>query len=227
MLKKHKNGFLDVIRKNNFDPKRFEATDDEKSAFEPFVLQMRDSPMKFIARTSNEDFNAFDCAWTKFAPNFPLTKYTPNGWGEIDLIYQKFEEWLRSDVSNYISETMTPNLWEQINLQQPIISGSVLEGDDFSDFTDEEKAQLRLALSEFRALIIENLEPTEEQLKIIDARLSYVADALDRLNRFDWRSILISTVFSISVALSLDTTRGKILFDLLKGVFSNVVYLLK
>jgi len=227
MLKKYKNGFLEIIQRNKFDPKVFEVTEDDTAAFKPFVLQVKDTPFRFVTRSSDRDFHVFDCAYTEFAPRFPLSSYMPTGWGGIEFVYTKFEQWLNSDLKEYFNEQVTPDLWEQISSQESLIPLPLPSDQDFTNYSEEEKSQLRLALSEFRLLIAETFKPTQEQLKTIDARLNYASDALDRLNRFDWKSILISTTLAISIALSLDTARGRLLFELLKRILSNTVYLLQ
>jgi len=59
-------------------------------------------------------------------------------------------------------------------------------------------------------------------MESIDDRLDYLTQAVDRLNKFDWKSLLISTIISISVALSFDTEKGKQLFNLFKQVFDVI-----
>lgn len=128
-------------------------------------------------------------------------------------------------MTEYLDELATPDLWEQINQETPIVSEWMFEGQDTSEFLNEEKAQLRLSLNEFRLLIKENFDPTADQMNIVDERLNYLSDALDRLNKFDWKSVLLSSAVSIVTALSLDTARGKLLFDFLKQAFMHVVFL--
>ena len=226
MLKKYKNGFIEIIQRNNLDPRQFEAKESKDGIYESFTLQFRGSPFKFVTRSNDTNFHSFDCASTEFKPRFPMGGHTL-GWQNIQFIHTKFETWLTNELNVYLEEQTSPDLWEQINSQESLFPSPLSDEQDFSDFSEEEKTQLRLALSEFRLQIAETFKPTEEQMKIIDARIGYASDALDRLNRFDWKSILISTALSISVALSLDTTRGKLLFELLKKVFSNVVYLMQ
>jgi hypothetical protein len=104
--------------------------------------------------------------------------------------------------------------------------GIFLSDDDKSLFNDTEKIQLRLSINEFKMLINKTFCPDEYETKAIHDRLDYLAESLDRLNRIDWRSLALSTVLSISIALSLDTTKGQILIDLFKRLFSNVIRLI-
>jgi hypothetical protein len=76
-----------------------------------------------------------------------------------------------------------------------------------------------LALRDVRLLIIDRFAPSTAEMESIDARLNYLTQAIERLNRFDWKSLLISSIMSISVALSFDTEKGRQLYKLFKQVF--------
>ena len=84
-----------------------------------------------------------------------------------------------------------------------------------------------MSINEFKVLIINGFHPDVKELNIIENRLEYLSESLNRLNKIDWKGLAISTVISISIALSLDTTSGHKLFELFKSVFHNVLYLLK
>jgi hypothetical protein len=79
-----------------------------------------------------------------------------------------------------------------------------------------------LALRDVRLLIVGRFSPAVPEMESIDDRLDYLTQAVDRLNKFDWKSLLISTIISISVALSFDTEKGKQLFNLFKQVFDVI-----
>jgi hypothetical protein len=64
-------------------------------------------------------------------------------------------------------------------------------------------------------------------VEIIEKRLLYLSDAVDRLNKTDWYGIAISTLIGISINLSLDTEKGRLLFKLFKQVVENTIILLK
>src|ERR1700730_9725630 len=60
---------------------------------------------------------------------------------------------------------------------------------------------------------------TPEQSEFINERLEYLSKAVDRLNRFYWNGVAISVVMSIAVNLSVDTERGRVLFNTFKAAF--------
>jgi hypothetical protein len=68
-------------------------------------------------------------------------------------------------------------------------------------------------------LIKQDFNPNQEQFKVINDRLEYLTNALDKHNKFDWKGIAIQTVISIGIALSLSPEKGQQLLMLFKHVF--------
>lgn len=104
MLRRYKNGFIDVIQKHGFSPSSFrvEKTVDGNPAF---ILQLRNTPRSFMARTSSEDFHSLDMRFVRFAPDYPTTDYYPDtNWTNIEDIYERFGLWLDNDVALYLEE---------------------------------------------------------------------------------------------------------------------------
>lgn len=79
-----------------------------------------------------------------------------------------------------------------------------------------------MSINELKLLIQTNLKTTGEEQEVVAERLNYLIDASKRLNKFDWKSLAVSTLINISVALTLDTAKGHLLFELFKKVFSVV-----
>ncbi|NQT33569.1 hypothetical protein HQ587_00155 [bacterium] len=222
MLKKHKNGFFDIIKKNGLDPESFSVGEPESDVFEICFL---DSPLRFKVFLKSDNYMLFDFDFVEFLPS-PKYKYPDEiiTYGcSIEDIYETFESWIQEHVKEYIDELLLPDLWEQLAEQKPLISDDMLDAEETSPFTDDQKVQLKMSIDEFRLLIKEKFEPTEEKLIIINNRLDYLTDSFDRLNRIDWRGLAISTVLSISVALSLGPEEGKALFELFKQVFTKII----
>jgi hypothetical protein len=60
-------------------------------------------------------------------------------------------------------------------------------------------------------------------LEFINERLEYLSQAVDRLNKFDWKAQALSTLISIAVNLSVDTEGGKKLFQLFSQALEFIV----
>ncbi|MEH0019347.1 MAG: hypothetical protein V6Z89_06830 [Desulfobacter sp.] len=230
MLKKDKNRFIDVINANKLDPSHFRHIEKEVDNKPAFILRLENTPLFFMARNETDDFHSFDCRYIQFAPNFPKSEYYPDGtfgndWMGIDGLLETFANWLKSHVKVYLNEIETPDLWNQIK-NSTISNIKFEESDSHKPFNKIEKERIRTALKSFKIELISHYNPSSEEIKIIDEKLSYLSRKLDELNKFDWQAIAISTIISISITLSLDTDKGNALFSMFKKAFDYALNLL-
>jgi hypothetical protein len=223
MLKRYKNGFFNLIKEAGLSPTDFHVEDAIFEGLPAFIISLGDTPLKFIVVSDSQIRyeDDFDFAYTTFAPDFPQipTDLTGDRFSIQD-IYEQFKAWLTEHVIEYIDDLITPDLWAQIQKDKTLVNGDKISGDELTEFSKEEKIQLKLSINEFKQAIVTNFSPSETEMRIIDDRLNYLGKALDRLNRFDWRAIALSSLISITIALSLDTQKGHLLFELFKQLFS-------
>ena len=230
MLKKHKNGFIEIIKEKELDPASFEAEEFPAQDFtenEQFVIRLRNSPLLFRVTRYVDSFHRYQCEFTYFDELYPVKTLVREDFYPIKVVYEAFGDWLDQHVSEYLDEIGSPDLWALMQHQKPLISADEIGDEDRSMFTEEERKQLRLSINDFRLLIVKTFEPSKDELKSVNDRLDYVAEALDRSPRLDWRSLMLQTLLSISIALSLSREQGEQLFDLFKQVFSAALYLIQ
>jgi hypothetical protein len=138
-----------------------------------------------------------------------------------------FRRWLHDNVIAAIDDEPITDMW--LDAHSAIAAASVLNAarpDADSSFTEQEREQLRIAITNFHLLVVKTFAPEVEQARDIAARLSYLQTALDRLNRFDWKGVALSTIIGVATSLSLDTERGKLLWRLFQqalGTLSNAL----
>ncbi len=228
MLKRDKNTFIEIIKSKGLELSSFKRYEKDNVDGNPaFIIQLENSPLYFMARTRNEDYHEHDSRFIKFGPNFPKSDYVPSqNWDSIEKVYEIFEYWLDSHVKTYLEEIDIPDLWEQLE-GKTLFSTDPLSNRTSDSFTKPEKERICASLEHFKKLAVMEYNPSDEQLEIIQDRISYLADSLDRLNKVDWQGIAISTVISISIALSLDTEKGRHLFTLFKQAFTAALEFLK
>ncbi|MHC4657334.1 MAG: hypothetical protein ACYS91_20285 [Planctomycetota bacterium] len=233
MLKKYKNGFIKLITKQGLDPKDFKVEERKTRYTFTFAIQFIDIPLKFEVQNISRSHHHFKCYFVNFEPGFPknyvhsIKKKDKYHYLDINNVYTVFEEWLVDSILQYVDESFQPDLWKQIENQTRLITAKKISEEESVPFLEDEKTQLKLSINEFRLIVNKTFGPSQEELKIIENRLDYLSDALDRLNRLDWRSLAFTTIISISIALTLDTEKGKVLFNLFKQVFSKLLYLLQ
>jgi len=224
MLKKHKNELLQIIQDEGIALSQIKKTEDVISDHPAVIIEIIGTPLKFIVRHSVENYEWFDCNFTQFNSTFSATGFLPDDTDYCSFIDVRnmFKTWLRSHVKEYFAELTTPDLWTQFASDSKMLNLSTIDFEDKDFFNTEEKQQIRLALRDVRLLIVDQFSPSAPELESIDARLDYLSQAVDRLNKFDWKSLLISTIMSISVALSFDTEKGRQLYTLFKQVFDVI-----
>lgn len=215
MFTSQKNGFLAKIRERGFEPTDFIPREIKDS----FTLNFKDSPLWFSVKPAGMRI-AF--TYKQFVPGYIAVGGEATDIGEI---YGIFSEWLATHVKGYLEEEAIPDLWGQLNEERAVISEGMFSGAESESFSEEEKAQIKLSLGQFQLLIKEAFNPSSDQIVVIEERLSYLAEGVDRLNKFDWKSILASSIINIATALSLNTEQGKALFHLAKQAFTHIVYL--
>ena len=66
----------------------------------------------------------------------------------------------------------------------------------------------------------------EEELAKINEKIDYLMESVKKLNKFDWKSVLLSSVIDIVSDLTLDPTGGKMVFDIVRRAFSSFPKLL-
>jgi len=224
ILKKYKNKLLTIIQESGLDPNLFTAEDGSIDEDTYLIISLRDSQIRFAVRPWGDSFEDFKYRHSEFLADFPIgdTLFSP----DIDNLTIEFNEWLNGVVKPYLDDVSTPDLWHIFEETRSHTKDELGTPEDFDSFSDEEKIKIRLSLNEFRLLIMKNFNPNQEELKVVDARLKYLSDAIDKHNKFDWKGIAISTVMAITIALSLDTQQGNQLFQLFKQIFSSILYLL-
>lgn len=225
MLRQYKNSLLKFIEQRQLDPNLFQAEESDDGMM--FTIQLKDSPFRFDTVNDPEDFHSFACSYTEYKPNFPVSEWIPHeGFTTSEGLYVFFEHWLDSHVAFYRLEQTEPDLWERIIIQEQHVNGAALLAADMDFFSNEEKVYIRSLIDGLSKEIVKALQPTTDELKTINTRLEYLSDSVDRLNKFDWRGVAISTVAAIVLALALDAEKGLLLFNLFKQVFSEVIVLL-
>lgn len=247
MLRKHKNELLDIVKNCGINPILLSAGDEKTKGVKAFVVRVNDSALKFSVCCAPESFEKYKIAFITFTPGYISTKvgrqvpaslskdlkrYVLNRTAPLDgyLKFKKvrawFTYWLNGHVKHFIDDSSTPDLWSQVAKQAEMVPTTIGNGRDTQGYSEDEKRQLRLSIKDFRLLIVKEFQPSTAEMEAIDTRLGYLSEALDRLSRFDWRNVTVTTIMSISIALSLDSEKGKLLFDLFKKVFSAAYHLL-
>jgi len=112
---------------------------------------------------------------------------------------ERVEAWLRE----VKTDLEMPDRWAELRRARDILFVVPGEVADNTPFNSEEKAAIKRQLREFRELAKDRWSLSGDRLAALDANVDYLVDAVDRLERFDWRNafagafigLLVSAVF--------------------------------
>ena len=223
MRVKYKNELYHIISENGLEPRDFEITEITEHELPTTLLTYKKTQFKFIIRNSHQSYELFDYQFTLYGPEFSLSGIYPNDeFTYFETVANEFEEWINENIHKYIEDQNEVDLWQQLKSGNRTLDIDNIDFNNKDDFKRDEKKQINLAMNELKLLIQRNFHINDSELEIINDRLNYLVDATDRLNKYDWKSLVISTLISISIALSLDTEKGKLLFELFRKVFIQI-----
>jgi len=226
MLKAHKIALFSAIGEAGLDASRFELVESGMATTTyvkgaNFTFQVEESPanslFRFRYHTRLKGLTSWNYCGEHREGEFACT---------FDRMLQSFTRWLKGDAGDILQAEMATDPWAEVESFSRVFGYASFSQEDMSPFTAEEKAAVRASVLRFRLLIVEHYEPVEDQLKEVNERLDYLADAIERLNRFDWKSLALSTIISIGINMTIDTAGGQEFMRLCQQAFGVVVKLL-
>ncbi len=239
MLKRYKNEFFQAIQSAGLDVSDFSGEEAPLGELDEFSIRYKPGKIFFLARQRMDGTNKFDFKYSRYIGKDPAPESDLSaGWCRFEVVMSTFERWLHNEVKTAIEDALNevktaiedaliPDLWSQATSSSSFIGSHTIDSQGASKFTEEERRQIKLAVSNFRLLVEETFAPNVSQLSVVAEQLEYLASAVDRLNRFDWKAVAIATIMTILVALSLDTERGRQLYGLFQQAFSAISHLLR
>lgn len=224
MLKKYKNQFVEFI--NGFDlgtsDFKINVLDNDENNAQNIELVVKNSPFFFRIMSYPENWNLFWVEFKAFKPTFPTESWP------VGSEYMNFEEclthleyWKSRHLDEYFEEETRPDLLESF-ARTKTYNISEINFDTNEPFLSSEKKIIKSGLEEIKLLIREEFDFTQSQIGIIDNRIKYLEEAIDRLNKTDWKSLLISTILSIIISLALDTNNSEKMIKLFSKIIDNI-----
>jgi hypothetical protein len=225
VLKIYKNKLLEVINHSRFSPSDFSGREAEENGQGFFEICYRDSPLKFRVLSSADSYELLNYQFVGMAPGFPW--WGPFGSNHLSKTCDGFADWLENHLSSYVEEQSASDHWSQLQPLAVLFEGKWKQQEELESFTENEKVEIRRAIRQLERQIAEGFTLTSAQADIVHSRFDYLEAAVDRLNRFDWFGLFLAVFISIMANLSLDTERGKQLYELVREMFSGMLRLLE
>ncbi|WPP53554.1 hypothetical protein [Catalinimonas niigatensis] len=219
--KKYSNELLSTIVESGFNANDFygKSSFPRHSGHQCFEILLQKSPLNFRIIPFGESFEQFRLEYNVFAPGFGIELYPKGGESIVfEEVKKNFVWWLTNHVKPYIDEMEYPNYWTILKSNPLGIAGI-----DFSKnepFKEEERKLLRAALGEIKGLLKENFDLNKQQYLTAEQKIHYLKEALERLNKTDWKGILFTTIITISYDLAFNAEKRDKLFSLFSKVWS-------
>lgn len=223
LIKKYKNQIYNTLNRKGFNPKDFIIEDINENGYDIGQLRYKRQEMLFQFISSKDSFHYFDVRYKKFDKGLPWTDL-PSGskFIEFEIVLGIFSMWLDDELSEYINETVTKDLWLIAESNKGSLKLDYIDFDDNSPFTLEEKEQLKLGLNEAKTLLLKEFNFNEHQMKVVEKRLQYLGESIERNTKTDWKGIAVSTIIGLILNLGIDTESGKLVWDLFGKVLDNL-----
>jgi hypothetical protein len=222
MRKKYKNEIFHKIKELGYTPDDFTLIENAEEEYRT-IIKYKDTPFMFTINNSTQSYDEFECFYVLYAPGFPDTDMFPErNYFEFSSVLKIFNNWVINHIKEYELDEFEPDLWSEYKNGNNSLNFNEIDFNDKDLFSNAEKKQISMSINELRLLINKNFETSVEEQKLINERLEYLIDSTKKLNKFDWKSLTVSTIIGIATTLTLDVEKGKLLFELFRQVFSTV-----
>ena len=224
MLKKYKNELYHLVSRGNFNLSDFSIKEAKENKSSQQQLKYKESKMILTIEESEDSFHNFRIWYTKFEKGYPKVGPSPQkGHTNFASIKNIINSWLNNELKKFILEIEEVDFWSQLSNNKDSFKLEYINFNDSSQFTNDEKEQVKLSLKEAAILIQENILLSKGQFKILEERISYLISTLDRIDKkVDWKTLAIGSFISMILNMGVDTDTGKLIWEILKKVFSNV-----
>jgi hypothetical protein len=221
MRKKYRNELFALITDSQLPINDFSLKDEIIEDLPAVVIQYKNTPFKFVIRNAKNSYEDFDYQYVPYSPEFIMGGMS-EGFVDFDEVHSELDEWIESNIKAYLEDEEESDLWQEFNRGNSTVNLNEINFEEKSNFSKNEKAQLVMAMNELKFLIHKNFDTTNKEQDLVNQRIEYLIDSIDTLNKFDWKGSAISTIISIAISLTLDTEKGKLLFELFKRVLSII-----
>lgn len=206
-----KNEFFDLITKSHFGVEMFNYEDhfNEESGDSKVIIKDLSQSFYFEIKNFKSGYGL------EFSPGYDKLHETLGviNWGEI---VSQFDKWLY----RLKDEINSGDKWEEF---KKIIEDTSLSTDTnlLNDkFTVPEYLEIKSKIDLLRTEL-SKVNLTSLQLNSVNNKLDLLMEQTKSLGKFDWRSLFIGTIMSIILQLSLSQEQGKLIWIIIKQIFSN------
>jgi hypothetical protein len=243
MLKRYSNILFESTKEKLVDLNLVSFERIKQRRYNFFKVKIKYSPLHFIIINTNNNFNKFNCKYVKFEPKYRESQYIfkreTNGTIELlmDLflnyfvdfenIIIEYERWLYNHVNNWIYERNCPDYWETFlnSFNNNFLYQQVLYKANF--FNNSEKKKIIYIINKISIEILKKYNISSKQKDRVIKLLDYLAKSLNRLNKIDWKALLISTIINIALEISTKGNLFQEIYNIFNKSFESILNLLR
>ena len=211
LVKAKRNEVFDLVRRSGFDPMQFtwDQVPSSHHRSDVGVSKLTHSSRYYFLFNSTRDGHLFFSRSP--GRNSRVDEGESSNWADQLADVQIWLDLLRPEVEE-------PDLWEAVKNENAFIEAAAGEREN-EPFSAEDQTRIAESIEAVRRLLTENLALNTQQISFLSQQLQYLVDASGRLGKKDWIQLTVSTLVTISVALSLNTDTTRELFRLAGEVF--------
>ncbi len=196
----YKNLVVKEMHGLRLDPQSFDWTEYVGQFGEGEEIVHRPTGFRFRYRLSS----VHSTLWSEWDPAVGGGSEREGGAKSDFDLAEQIKSWLQIVKREYEA----PDLWAAVRGESELITGGIVEGDEY--FSKDEQRRLGERIDQLETQV-NALAPqaTQEQRLHVQITLRHAKDASKRVSRIDWKSIFVGKLFDIIIALGLDPQKAQ------------------
>lgn len=218
LLKSQKNDLLRIISSNGLEPYNFIWTERYVSYVDSskkvISLDYKDTEYYF---TFDLDSGRYYCF---FSPGYKIIEdYIFNTiWDSVVEVFVEWIGFLKDEISQ-------PDLWDEIRKYNFYTEfNEITDGNE--PFNVVQAKQIQNGIEAIRSYLIEQVQSDQENVRIINEKMDYLVNSIDRMGKVDWKNIFVGAMVNLSITLALDPEQAKTIISIFKTVIDGAIKLL-
>jgi hypothetical protein len=200
LQKLHKNEIFRAIQEVGLDPKEFDLEDfDDKARIKHKWSKSYFIVSRELGYYAGQSLVGDGIVWPT----------NPSSW---QILMPRISWWLQQ----VKQDLDTPDLWAELRHEVEFLGDGFDGVTENIPFTVDEQKQIAARLQEFAKSARDKYSLSEEQMRVLDAKIDYLIKASGRVGRKDWLAVFIGTFlgFMLAAALPPESVHGFLLTSL-------------
>jgi len=97
----------------------------------------------------------------------------------------------------------TPDLWAELQREAQLLGDASDEATENTPFTPDEQKEIAMRLQGMAEQARHTYSLSEEQMRVLNAKIDYLKAAAGRLGRIHWRDVFLGVMFTFVLASAL------------------------